>query len=365
MIYEKILRPILFLIDPEQIHKLVIKGLGIASHILPLRFVLHKLLFVTDSVLKTKIGQINLDNPVGLAAGFDKYIEAPQAYPMIGFGFAELGSITQKEQTGNPRPRMWRIPDDHGLIIYYGLSNGGLDKTENRLKKIKEHCIPYGLSIAPTTGLDITQMADDYVATFLRLYNYVDYITLNVSCPNVASCEKFAQVSFIKELVEKIRRVCDDKKITKDIFIKIGSELTKEQLDEVVDVCVINKLTGIIATNLIKDRNAIQPKSTSEKLNHPGGISGGLLKEKSNAVIRHIYRRAGDKLKIIGVGGIFTAEDVYEKIKCGASAVQMITGWIYGGPFVIGKINRELVKLLERDGYKNIGEAVGKGNRTV
>lgn len=361
MIYERILRPILFLIDPEQIHKLVIKGLGVISHILPLRFVLQKLLFVTDPVLKTKIGQINLDNPVGLAAGFDKYIEAPQAYPMIGFGFAELGSVTQKEQTGNPRPRMWRITDDRGLIIYYGLSNGGVDKTETRLKKIKEHHIPYGLSIAPTTGLDISQMADDYIVTFLRLYNYVDYITLNVSCPNVSACEKFAQVSFIKELVEKIRRICDEKKITKDIFIKIGPELTKEQLDEVVDVCVINKLTGIIATNLIKDRNTIQPKSALEKLDHPGGISGGLLREKSNDVIKHIYRRAGDKLLIIGVGGIFTAEDVYEKIKCGAGAVQMITGWIYGGPFVIGKINRELIKILERDGYKNISEAVGKG----
>lgn len=360
MIYKKILRPVLFLIDPEQIHKLVIMGLNVASRIPPLRFLIQKMLFVTDPVLKTKIGQINLENPIGLAAGFDKYIEAPGAYPMIGFGFAELGSITQKEQPGNPRPRMWRIPDDQGLIIYYGLSNGGVDKTEERLKKIKTRKISYGVSIAPTTGLDISQMADDYIATLLRLHPYADYITLNVSCPNVASCDKFAQVSFVKELLEKVRKVCDEQKITKDIFIKIGTELKPEQLDEVIDACIVNKLTGIIATNLIKDRSTIKPKSAPEKLNHPGGISGQLLKEKSNEVIRHIYRRAGDKLKIIGVGGIFTAEDAYEKIKCGASAVQMITGWIYGGPLVIGKINRELAEILKRDGYKNISEAVGK-----
>lgn len=361
MFYTKILRPILFLIDPEQIHRLVIVGLNVVSRITPLRFLVEKFLFIKDPVLKTKIGQMSLDNPIGLSAGFDKYIEAPFAYPMIGFGFVELGSITQKEQFGNPRPRLWRLPEDGGLIVYYGLSNGGVEKTEARLKKIKKHSIPYGLSIAPTTGLDIAQMADDYIATFLRLHTYADYVTLNVSCPNVASCEKFAQVSFIKELISKVRQVCDERKISKDIFIKIGPELKPEQLDEVVDACILNKITGIVATNLIKDRTTVNnAKSSADKLNHPGGISGKLLREKSNAVIRHIYRRAGGKLQIIGLGGVFTAEDAYEKIKCGANIVQMFTGWIYGGPLVIGEINRGLVKLLERDGYKNISEAVGK-----
>lgn len=363
MIYEKILRPILFLIDPEDIHRLVIIGLNMVSRVPPLRFVIQKFLFVKHPVLKTKIGQISLDNPVGLSAGFDKYIEAPLAYSMIGFGFAELGSITQKKQPGNPRPRLWRLPEDGGLIVYYGLSNGGVEKTEERLRKIKNPLIPYGVSVAPTTGLEISQMADDYITTFLRLYHYADYITLNVSCPNVASCEKFAQVSFIKELIAKVRQVCNEQNISKDIFIKIGPELKPEQLDEVVDACIAYKITGIVATNLIKDRSTVNNfKSLPEKLNHPGGISGQLLREKSNAVIRHIYRRAGGRLQIIGLGGIFTAEDAYEKIKCGANAVQMFTGWIYGGPLVIGKINRGLIKLLEKDGYKNIDEAVGKNN---
>jgi len=361
MIYEKILRPVLFLIDPEQIHRLVIMGLRVVSDIPPLRFMIQKFLFVNHPSLKTKIGQISLDNPIGLSAGFDKYIEAPLAYSMIGFGFVELGSITQNEQSGNPRPRLWRLPEDGGLIVYYGLSNGGVEKTEARLKKIKKHFIPYGLSIAPTTGLDISQMADDYIATLLRLHTYADYITLNVSCPNVASCEKFAQVSFIKELIMKVRQVCDEQNITKDIFIKIGPELKPEQLDEVVDSCILNKITGIVATNLIKDRTTINnAKSSADKLNHPGGISGKLLREKSNAVIRHIYRRAGGKLQIIGLGGVFTAEDAYEKIKCGANAVQMFTGWIYGGPLVIGEINKGLIELLEKDGYDNVSEAVGK-----
>lgn len=362
MIYEKILRPILFKIDPENIHSWVIHGLSFFSRISPVYFLIRRFLFVEDDSLKTTIGKVKFSNPVGLAAGFDKYVIAPKAYPMLGFGMVELGSITNSALPGNPKPRLWRIPEDSGLIVYYGLANGGADNAVRKMNSLSRHEIPYGISIAPTTGLDISKMAGDYIQTLLKVHPYADYITLNVSCPNVASCDKFAQVSFILELIAETRSVMDKNNIQKDIFLKIGAEFKDEELDKVIDCCISNGVTGIVATNLIKDRSTISPKSSVEEMNHPGGISGSMLSKKSENVIKYIRKRAGDKLKIIGVGGIFTAEDAYDKIRSGADAVQLITGFIYGGPLAIKKINQGLVKLLKRDGFKNIEEAVGGQN---
>lgn len=359
MLYKKIIRPILFKTDPEKIHHLVINMLGAISVVRPFYFLIKKFLFVDDPRLHVKLGNIELKNPVGLSAGFDKDITAPLAYPMLGFGFAELGSITNSAQPGNPKPRLWRLPKDNGLIVYYGLSNcGSLEAARKIKKKMQKRDIPYGISIAVTTGLEGKEMADDYVRSFLDLYELADYITLNVSCPNVAKCDVFAQVSFIEELLQKIMNIVKERKIGTDIFIKIGPDMSYEDLDKVIDLCLKYEITGIVATNLIKNRSWVKKfESSPEQLNHPGGISGKHLQERSNKIIRHIRERAGNKLKIIGVGGIFTAEDVYDKMKAGADAVQMITGFIYGGPLTIRKINKELVRILEEKGLNNLEEA--------
>ena len=321
---------------------------------------MYKKLNTGDERLKTSLGKLTLPNPIGLAAGFDKHVSAPFAYPMLGFGFAELGSITYSEQPGNPLPRLWRLPKDKGLIVNYGLSNSGAIKTTSPLSSLIYRAIPYGLSIAPTTGLEINEMADDYVKTLKQLHPFADYITLNVSCPNVAKCEMFAQISFIEELAHKVRLTMNEEKINKDIFIKIGPHHSETELRRIVNACITNDFTGVIATNLIKIRAGLKLLSDSVALDHPGGISGGPLQAESDAKISQIYRESQGKLAIIGVGGIFTAEDAYRKIKLGASAVQLITGFIYGGPLAIKKINSGLLELLARDGYKNISEAVGK-----
>jgi dihydroorotate dehydrogenase len=360
MFYQKVLRPILFKTDPEKIHHLVIAGLAIASNIKPIYKAVRKFLNVNDPILSTKIGRVILKNPIGLAAGFDKNISAPLAYSMLGFGHEELGSITFSEQAGNPKPRLWRIPKDKGLIVYYGLANCGVDKVVEKLKKINNHPIPFGVSIAPTTGLLLNQMADDYVSSFEKLVSFADYITLNVSCPNVANCDMFAQVSFIKELIEKVNILKNKLNSTIDIFVKIGPDMTLDQYDEIVNICIQNNITAIISTNLVKNRSSIVPISSMEELNHPGGISGKLVGDKNLEIIKYLYRRANGKVKIIGVGGIFSAEDAYKKIKAGASALQLITGFIYGGPMTIKKINEGLIDLIKKDGYKNISEAVGK-----
>jgi len=339
---------------------MVVWGLNLASRIWPINFLIERFCFISDSRLQTKLGRLILPNPIGLPAGFDKYIEAPYAHSMIGFGFADFGSITYSEQSGNPKPRLWRIPKDNGLIVYYGLSSCGAVKAKQRLEKVKHQIIPLGISIAPTTGLKLEEMADDYIKTLLLLHPYANYITLNVSCPNVAACDVFSQISFIKDLITQVTQIIKDNKIEKDIFVKIGPDMNMEELDQIIDCCLENNITGIIATNLIKKREGITPKSSNAELNHSGGISGKLLENKSNVVIAHIYERAGDNLKIIGVGGIFSAEDAYHKIKLGASVVQVFTGWIYNGPLFVRQLNRNLVKLMAKDGYKNISEAVGK-----
>ncbi len=360
MLYEKIIRPILFKTDPEKIHHFVIGGLSLVSRVKLLAKLIKNYLNINDQILSVKIGNLTLGNPVGLAAGFDKNVTAPLAYSMLGFGYAELGSITYSEQPGNPKPRLWRIPKDKGLIVYYGLANCGAKKVVEKLKKLKQRAIPLGLSIAPTTGLSLSEMTAEYIRSFEMLFSYADYITLNVSCPNVAGCDQFAQVSFIKELTEKINNLKNKLNSKIDIFIKIGPDMTMEQYDEIADICAANNVAAIIATNLIKNRSSIKSVSESEKLNHPGGISGKLLTDKSNEIIKRIYRRSGQKLKIIGVGGIFSAQDAYDKIKCGASAVQMITGFIYNGPLAIRKINLGLIELIKNDGFKSIEGAIGE-----
>jgi len=362
MIYKKIIRPILFKFDPEKIHHFVVKCLGLVSRISFLEAFLERMLFVNHKYLHVKVGALEFKNPIGLAAGFDKYIDAPLSYPMLGFGFAELGSITYSPQSGNPKPRMWRLPKDQGLIVNYGLSNDGAKKTKERIvKKIKHRKIPYGVSIAPTTGLLEKDLVDDYLNSFLELYDVADYIVLNVSCPNVVNIGISAQLNFIENLLQKIYNLKSEKQIKKDIFIKIGPEMKNDEIDSLVDICLENKITGIIATNLCKKReNLPNCKTASKILENSGSVSGALIREMSNRTISRIYQKSQGKLVIIGVGGVFSAQDAYRKIRLGASLVQNITGFIYEGPIAIRNINKGLIKLLKNDGYESIGEVVGK-----
>ncbi len=361
MMYEKIVRPLLFrFTDPEKIHHATIRALGYASRKPGLNKIFSTHFQHVDPALHVAVGKLNLENPIGLAAGFDKYIEAPLSYAMLGFGFAELGSVTWKSQPGNPKPRVWRLPKDKGIIVNYGLSNDGAEATFDRLAAVRPHPCPLGISIAPTTGLSMAEMADDYIRSFSLLHSAADYVTFNVSCPNVASCSVFSQILFIEELTARIHEVVDSKKISTDLFLKIGPHHTQSELKKIATACMAHKLSGIIATNLIKKRDAATLQSSLKELNHPGGISGKILQKQSETVIKELYQLVGKELTIIGVGGVFTANDAYQKIKAGATAVQLITGFVYGGPYAIRSINQGLSTLLKNDGFSKISEAVGK-----
>lgn len=361
MFYTKIVRPVLFkLTDPENIHHRVIAGMGAVSRS-PLYGPIRSYCAVNDERLQVRLGTLTLPNPVGLAAGFDKGIDAPLAYAMLGFGWAELGSITYNPQEGNKRPRVWRLPKDEGIIVYYGLPNPGAQAVSATLaaKLGTHHAIPLGISVAPSNKVPFEVLADEYLKTLALVHEHADFLTLNVSCPNVASKDLFSQTSFILELMQHARRFLDAQHSAKPFFIKIHGEHSEEDLERLAQGAAESRCTGIIVANLIKNRANATFKSSTEELNHPGGISGKRLAPLSLASVQRLYRAAQGKVHIIGLGGIFTAQDAYERIRAGASALQLITGFIYEGPLALKKINTGLLKLLERDGFKNIGEAVG------
>jgi dihydroorotate dehydrogenase len=361
MLYEKIIRPVLFkLTDPESIHHSVIAGMGAVSRS-PLYGPIHSYCAVNDDSLKVRLGPLELPNPLGLGAGFDKGIDAPYAYPMLGFGWAELGSITFNQQDGNRRPRLWRLPKDKGLIVFYGLPNPGAAAVGEALKtKLnRPHPVPLGISIAPSTKVPFEVLEEDYMKSLALVYQQVDFITLNVSCPNVANKDMFSQLSFITQLMKSVRKFLDAHAQQKPFFIKIHGEHTPEELETLAQTAVETRCTGIITANLLKNRARAQFASSPAELEHPGGISGKHVAPLSLASVRQLYKAAGGKVHIIGLGGIFTAEDAYQRIRAGASALQLITGFIYGGPTVLKQINTGLAALLKRDGFKNISEAVG------
>jgi dihydroorotate dehydrogenase len=371
-VYERILRPLLFsLSDPEKIHKTATYLLKIASTNRFVKNLVRKKTTFVDPALQVNVGQMVWQNPIGLAAGFDKDIHAPHAYSMLGFGSVEFGSITFEKQPGNPKPRLWRIPKDKGLIVNYGLANNGALNAAKKLQKFNTELaedskisfqskICYGVSIAPTTKIAFEHMAEDYAKTFDTLSSYADYITLNISCPNVASASTTLQLSFIEELLSKIYERQKNISSKKDIFIKIGAHHTESELDRIIVLAQTYALTGIIATNLLKQKQKYSFNSSKKELSHPGGISGLPVQNVSDETIKYLYKKTDGKLCIIGVGGIFTAEDAYRKIKYGANALQIITGFIYGGPLIVRTICEGLVNLLKNDGFKSISEAVGK-----
>lgn len=358
--YERFLRPILFRFDPEQIHDFFIRvGVVLGSFSFGRR--LTGLFCEYDHpALRTRVLGIDFKNPVGLAAGFDKDVRLTEIMPSVGFGFMEVGAVTHHPFLGNKGLRLARLPADRSLIVYYGLKNIGAEAVLQKLQRL-HFMIPVGINIAKTNRADIKgeRSVEDYAATYRMLGKYFSYVTLNVSCPNAQDGFLFQDPRRLGGLLDAITK----EKKTCPVFLKLSTHLAKKEVDEILAVVGRYPLVdGFVIGNLHKRRGELGLKSSEERLNSipDGGISGAPLRAASTNLIRHIYRATGGKYAIIGLGGIFTAEDAYEKIKAGASLVQIITGLIYGGPTAVKKINKGLVRLLARDGYAHVGEAVGK-----
>ncbi len=356
-LYRQILKRIFFLIDPETSHdRMIGAGAFLGSNPVT-RKITAALFYYSDKRLEQNICGISFANPVGLSAGFDKNAKLTRILPAVGFGFLEVGTVTGEPCQGNPKPRLWRLKKSRGLLVNYGLKNEGCEKISERLKN-KRFKIPLGISVGKTNSPKTTDLEagiSDYAKAYKAFADIGSYSTINISCPNAFGGEPFTNADKLDKLLERIGKIPSKK----PVFIKMSPDLSKKQIDGILNVAAKRKVTGFICANLTKNR---QNAKISDKLDSTeGGISGKPAEDLSNECIRYIYSKTKGKVVIIGCGGVFSAEDAYRKIKLGASLVQLITGMIFEGPQLISSINLGLAKLLERDGFSSISETVGKG----
>lgn len=363
MFYKSLIRPVLFRKDPEQSHDAVLRMLARNEW---LYGTLEEFFKIEDERLEVKIGPLAFANPVGLAGGFDKNALAPKMISAFGFGFMEIGAITAQAQPGNPKPRLYRLPEDAALINRLGFNNEGAEAIAIRLDCLRARGgrpkIPLGMNIGRTKIVETKDAVADFLSCFDALFPHGDFFTVNVSSPNTPNLRELQDKNLLSELLsalqEKNTQLAKQAKIDpKPVFVKIAPDMEFDQVDEIIEVVDQEKLTGIVATNATAfKREGLKSANGRE----PGGLSGRPITAMVTHFISHIYRNTRGRLPVIGVGGIFNAQDAYEKIKAGANAVQIYTGWIYEGPGAVKRINKGLLRLLERDGLKHISDAVGR-----
>ena len=320
--YGSLLKPILFLFAPEFMHDSFVWIGEVLGKFAPGRAIVRATCDYEHPALATKVAGIDFKNPIGLGAGFDKDIRLTKIIPSVGFGFMEVGSVTHFPYGGNPGTRLVRLPDDRSIVVYYGLKNIGAEAIQKKLPKILPFDIPVGLSIAKTNRADIKgeRSTEDYVMTYRILAEYFTYTTINVSCPNAQDGCLFQDPRLLNDLLAAFSK---EKKVT-PIFLKISNDLSISEVDEILAVTgKYSFVDGFVIGNLAKRRDGLQLKSSSARLNiiPKGGISGTPIKDFSTNLIRHIYQKTNGKYALIGMGGVFTAEDAYEKIKAGASLI--------------------------------------------
>jgi len=343
----KIIRRILFLWQPENIHDIVTTVLKWLDK-LPLVPHLIKLIFRYDKpCLEREVFGVRFSNPVGLAAGFDKNGDAYNAMANLGFGFVEIGSLTPKPQDGNPKPRCFRLVKDNALINRMGINNKGIRHAVAHLQKYKNTC-PIGCSITKGRDTSMNDAYKDYEFSFEYLYDYVDYFVLNVSCPNVKDSDKNQSLENITPIIDKLlelRMMYDD---YRPILLKISPDVNKEYLDDIINLVLISGLDGIIAANTSSRRDGLTTEKKVLNKIGQGGLSGQPLYERSLQLVQYIYEKTNGHLPIIASGGIMTPRQAMEMLDSGASLIQVYTGFIYNGPKYVKKINKYIAKTLAK-----------------
>lgn len=341
--YKFLIRPILFLFDPEKVHHFIFKFIKLGCKIPGKQAGLRALYQVKDKRLERELFGLKFNNPVGLAAGFDKNAILYNELANYGFGFIEIGTVTPKGQVGNPKKRLFRLKSDKGLINRMGFNNEGLQAAIEQLKKNKGKLI-IGGNIGKNTNTAPEDYTKDYLECFNGLHPYVDYFVLNVSCPNVGSHAKLTDKDYLEELIFEVQKANRTFDKQKPILLKIAPDLNNIQLDEIIELVEATKIDGVIATNTSIDRSNLKadPKRLLEIGN--GGLSGQPIKDKSTQVIKYLADKSNKAFPIIGVGGIHSAADALEKMEAGADLVQVYTGFIYEGPKLIKAINKAILK---------------------
>ncbi|MGQ0541357.1 MAG: quinone-dependent dihydroorotate dehydrogenase [Blastocatellia bacterium] len=357
-LFQNLIRPALFGLSPETAHEIGIRSLHIGLGTEAAQQIASKLF---TGKLFGSINRFGLDftNPLGIAAGFDKNGVVVNQLASLGFGFVEVGTVTYKPQRGNDKPRLFRLNEDQALINRLGFNNHGAEVIAQRLAKIKKRCI-VGVNIGKNKDVPNEDAVENYLASFDLVHPHADYIAVNISSPNTPNLRELQQADNLDNLLSALQNRNRELK-SKPILVKIAPDLNEVEIESIVDVCLRLKIDGIIATNTTTSREGLKTKNL-DKLG-AGGLSGKPLKERSNAVISMIYRYSNGKLPIVGIGGIFTANDAFEKVVAGASMLQAYTGFIYIGPSFAREINEGLLEILSAKGFAHIDEAVGSGER--
>ena len=351
MVYRSLVRPLLFRLPAETAHELA----------------LHSLAFVPPGLIAKRINHpeliikrfgLTFPNPIGLAAGFDKNGVALRPLAALGFGFIEAGTVTHHPQPGNPRPRLFRLSEDQALINRAGFNNEGAAAFARRVEHGRPDCV-LGVSIGKSKITPLEDAIADYLASFELVYNVADYIAINVSSPNTPQLRELQQSQQLEALLSALLERRQELQKRVPLLVKLSPDLDRQELETIVEVIERLEIDGIIATNTTTSRDHLRTDVARVTACGEGGLSGKPLKDRSTQMIADLYELTQGLIPLIGVGGIFTAEDAWEKIAAGASLVQLYTGFIYQGPRIAQQISEDLLQILAREGFPNLDAAVG------
>jgi len=339
----KLFRPILFLFNPELIHDISFKLIKFGAMV-PGKMWAWRLLFkVRDTRLEREVFGLKFENPVGLAAGFDKDAKLFDELAAFGFGFVEIGTVTPLPQEGNLKPRLFRLKEDNALINRMGFNNQGIEAVVASLRRKKSNII-IGGNIGKNKETPNNKAVHDYEICFEKLFPFVDYFVVNVSSPNTPGLRDLQQKEPLTTLLNRLQELNSQKEKRKPILLKIAPDLTNEQLDDIIEIVADTKIDGVVATNTTIDRSGLKTDKTKVQAIGNGGLSGQPVKARSTEVIKYLSEKSNKAFPIIGVGGIHSAEDAIEKLDAGATLLQIYTGFIYEGPSLIKRINKALLK---------------------
>lgn len=362
MVYRSLVRRLLFSLPPETAHELALHSLSLLRPKFINDFVARR--YVLRSASIDRFG-ISFPNAVGLAAGFDKDGVALPALAALGFGFIEAGTVTFHAQPGNPRPRLFRLPQDKALINRAGFNNSGAAAFVKRVQHERLSNCVLGVSIGKSKITPLERATEDYLASFETVYEVADYIAVNVSSPNTPQLRQLQQSDQLSGLLSALQerdralQQAQQRSRPMPLLVKLSPDLTTEDLEMIVEVVTRLKIDGIIATNTTVTRDHLLTDRARVAALGEGGLSGAPLRAKSTNMVAQLYRLTKGRVPIVGVGGIFTAEDAWEKICAGASLVQLYTGFIYRGPGIAHEINVGLQRILKQEGFSNLDAAVG------
>jgi dihydroorotate dehydrogenase len=380
-LYQSILRPLVLdglKLDPELAHQqLIWASSQLNRTALPFRWLsqqVRQTLGMATPQLSQSVWGLNFANPIGLAAGFDKDGQVARAWANFGFGFAEIGTVTYHAQPGNPRPRLFRLPQDQAAINRMGFNNQGAAALAHTLQTLAQNAqitqtgdreanYPLGINLGKSKITPLETAASDYLASFRLLKPWGDYFVVNVSSPNTPGLRSLQSQEQLRPILEALQQ---ENQNQKPLLVKIAPDLTWEDISDILDLAQTYQLAGIIATNTTLNRAGLKTHRVYPTGNAPteeaGGLSGAPLRQRSTEVIQFIYQQTQGKLPIIGVGGVFTAADAWEKITAGASLVQVYTGWFYEGPWMVRRILLGLTEQLQQSGFSQLSEAVGSAH---